>query len=118
MTIGELTRARDLAAQMYRNFGDESSAEEYASMTPEQYALRQGIEVAQENPTNRKRRNTIMAQSKEVEILTDAITDAHTELNKEFDTKAEMQAAIDAALETLEEAVPDLADDDDDGDEE
>ncbi len=110
MTIGELVRARDRAAGMFSNFGDEESASEFGSMTPEAYASRQGIEVI-ENPIKRNRRKRIMAQkSQRVEELEGAIEDCHTDATGEYTTKAEMQNALDRIADACVDVVPDLDD--------
>jgi hypothetical protein len=114
MTRGELARARDRAVRMFESFGDSTSAEEFAALSPEEYARRKGIEVIEENPTTPRRRNKTMAQkSKRVEELEDAIEDNHAVATREYTTKAEMQAALDEIAEACVEACPDLGEEED-----
>ncbi|MCC6591159.1 MAG: hypothetical protein IT168_31020 [Bryobacterales bacterium] len=50
-TLDQVITAQQRAINLMLNVGDEDRAQEFASMDPEEYAERKGIEITEPNPT-------------------------------------------------------------------
>jgi hypothetical protein len=116
MSIDELVRARDRAAAMFSNFGDEESAEEFANMTPEEYADHKGIEIVSANPPTTprsrgltERKHIIVANKSQLTVeLEDTLSDIYDVVQESGSTRASMQDALEQIADLCTDAVPDL----------
>ncbi len=115
MTLDELERARDRAVRMFENFDDDESAEEFASMSPEEYAEFKGIEIIASNPTisRRDRKEKNMATKKQATVeLEDTIKDIYDVVQESGSTRAAMEASLDQIAGLCTGVLPELAETD------
>lgn len=123
MTLDQAEAARRRAVQMFERFGDPDSAAEFDSLTAEQYAERQGIEIVASNPGGPRRRNrsgvrpqtstrerkiTDMAKGKRTEELEDTVRDIYDLVQESGSTRADMEETLDKIAGLCTDAVPEL----------
>lgn len=131
MTLEQAETARRRAVEMFERFGDSNSAEEFDSLTAEEYADRQGIEIIASNPgklrrhsprgtrlhtSTLERKKLAMASAKKTE-LEDTVRDIYDLVQESGSTRADMQETLDKIASLCTDAVPDLDESEDDDDE-
>ncbi len=127
MTLAQAESAQRRAVAMFRNFGDETGAQEFEKMTPEEYAEHKGIELVNANPSHRtrgtrarqhskpRRSNRDMPKAKRTEELEDTISDIYDVVQEAGSTRSEQLDALNRVADLCTEAIPDLDADDEDG---
>jgi hypothetical protein len=120
MTSAQAESAQRRAVAMFRNFGDETGAQEFEKMTPEKYAEHKGIELVEANPQSSTNwRQRIMAKSKIQEELEDTISDIYDVVQEAGSTRSQQLDALNQVADLCTEAIPGLGEEaEDDGDEE
>jgi hypothetical protein len=127
MTLNQADAARRRAVAMLVNFGDEAGAEDFDSMSPEEYADHKGIEIVNANPSTRTRghrspshskhrRLRTMAKSARVVELEDTIRDIYDNIQNSGTTRADMEQTQESISTLCTEALPELEDEDEDED--
>ncbi len=117
MTLAQAESAQRRAVAMFRNFDDDTGAEEFEKMTPEEYAEHKGIELVEANPQSSPQSSTnwrqrIMAKSKIQEELEDTVSDIYDVVQEAGSTRSAQLDALNRVADLCTEAIPGLDEED------
>ena len=116
VTREQAERKKAQAASLMERIGEEDRADEFDSMSVEDYAEHRGLELVS-NP-RRKVRKTVMATKAELQEQLDSIADVLNEAYTPESTREELASAVGDALDIIngEEEEDDDSDTDDEDD--